>query len=1116
MFVNQGSLPGQGCNSLEVDEIDNGVSGFEISACQVATPTWSASQDPFYISVFGAQAAFPEYGIPVRYRLSAEVSGDVQSIVSVGTSQLVENTQGEPVIYLYALQAFEDTVGQLKISVSLIAPNTGAILNGNAALNIYFNRVPFCADEPDLSLFVDSEELVQAVFLNSCDLVDVQMIYLQFDHEDSVTGANFEIHTTHPFIRDLDFYTDIPQSGAVVPKSSSSNVFIDEEYFRIQLNTSEPNFQFTAWLKEPVSEKFLLQASQVLPPSGCFEDLAGSGKYNITSVNGGQKLTVDWCEIFTGSQTYLTVSLDTINPQRVAHPYELYYSTQLESAPVTLQENSPLCDTVEGDSWKFYVIQLGSLSSSFFELTLTSVNSNSAGSGQSNCGLEVFFNNEGLATSKCTPDEWTLDCSGSCGSTSCSFLSNCFTSGNVSVGVRNTQSQDINYFISFSAISADAKSLTLSTAEAPAPLVVEPALGSDETVTYFSYVTPSTPLQPYEMLVFTAYNTDGNPISRVQYRESVIPGACGTTRSTCDETGEEGECTFTLTPCNFTAGSTLYFSVQTEGAFWVTMEQFTSEVISLDTSVYAEGSLATGSGAIQSYSFTITEDHIQSGAVSDVTVSIYGVNQGIVDAWISSSEDCSIDFDTFQMSTNSNQRKSSGFLYISSCELKATTYYITLRDRTPIDGDSCEPSSVTHGVAYFFGASSKTSTPLASGTAVSAPAHWENLETEPDFYTFSPASDQVFVVDIVPSHPRVDVTSTISGGDLCEKSFEGHYEAWFCGANSAPGSMLLSVLATARDDMSVPVGQSYSITASNMGFTDLTSTNVTDKTFTSTGSDQLETHYYSFTMTSNVAVQFDIEVLSGPAVQVSIYSDCGKTLISEVVCFLGHCYLPVSWASGDLAVTSTPYHLTVRGRSPAKYNLGIMVGEAQTCIPVTGSTMCDVEWSVWNYGQGEAGMNGTNLASIRLYHELLDAFVPPCEEVSKACNESLIEFVCTQTYRACDESGYQASICLDSCNDVEEKCGKSFTQVGYPQFECNHNYYYSNDDEICQDIYDVISDDSDKLLWLILLIVLFFIIVIFIAIAVFFGYKKYKSKRGYETLDDGNQYDEVHSGDDED
>ena len=159
-------------------------------------------------------------------------------------------------------------------------------------------------------------------------------------------------------------------------------------------------------------------------------------------------------------------------------------------------------------------------------------------------------------------------------------------------------------------------------------------------------------------------------------------------------------------------------------------------------------------------------------------------------------------------------------------------------------------------------------------------------------------------------------------------------------------------------------------------------------------------------------------------------------------------------------------------------------------------------------------MEGTNLASIRLYQELLDAFVPPCEEVSKSCNNSLIEFVCTQTYRACDYSGYQASICKDSCNDVEENCGKTFTSVGYPQFECNHNYYYSNDDEICEDIYDVVSDDSDKFLWLILLIVLFFIVVIILAVAAFLGYKKYKSHRGYETLDDNGQYQEVHSDDD--
>jgi len=448
-------------------------------------------------------------------------------------------------------------------------------------------------------------------------------------------------------------------------------------------------------------------------------------------------------------------------------------------------------------------------------------------------------------------------------------------------------------------------------------------------------------------------------------------------------------------------------------------------------------------------------------------------------------------------------------LVIPSCKLIATTYYVNVRAHFAEDL-SCGGSTITYGVAYFFGTSSSPATALTSGVAATAPVPWATSEQVADYYIFAPSSGKVLSIDVVPSHPLISVASTVSGGDFCDQSFEGHFETWYCDANSAPASVVVSVDASAPVDLTVPAGETYSITASNFEFFNLTSANSSD----SFSGSSYETHYYTFNMNKNDAVQFDLEVLSGPAMKIQVFSDCGSNLISELTCYMGHCYLPVSWASGDLVVSGTPYHLTVTGRFPGEYTLDLLVGESQTCVPVTGATMCDIEWSVWNYGQGESGMNGTNLASIRLYNELVVAFIPPCEEISKACNDSLKEFVCTQTYRACDYSGYQASICLDSCNDVEENCGKTFTAAGYPQFACSHNYYYANDDEICEDIYDVVSDDSDKYLWLILLIVVFFIVVIFVAVGAFLVYKKYKSHRGYETLDDGSQYQEVNDDDD--
>jgi len=141
----------------------------------------------------------------------------------------------------------------------------------------------------------------------------------------------------------------------------------------------------------------------------------------------------------------------------------------------------------------------------------------------------------------------------------------------------------------------------------------------------------------------------------------------------------------------------------------------------------------------------------------------------------------------------------------------------------------------------------------------------------------------------------------------------------------------------------------------------------------------------------------------------------------------------------------------------------------------------------------------------RFYNQLLNAFCPPCgcSEVSSKCNNSLIEYACTQAYRACNDNGLQTSICEDSCQDIEENCGYTFSEVGLPWLSCGHNFYYGDFDDVCEDIYGITeTDGTDVFLWIVIVLVVLFGLLIFLGIIGFFGYKKFKAKNSYEKIEE--------------
>jgi hypothetical protein len=309
-----------------------------------------------------------------------------------------------------------------------------------------------------------------------------------------------------------------------------------------------------------------------------------------------------------------------------------------------------------------------------------------------------------------------------------------------------------------------------------------------------------------------------------------------------------------------------------------------------------------------------------------------------------------------------------------------------------------------------------------------------------------------------------------------------------------------------------PPSTTYDISAVSSPITALTSP--TTQTFQQ---DYETLSLYSFSVDSEVSLEVLIEVTVGPSVDVQLFSSTcddngNNVLIEEFTCYFGACVLPVSQRQGVVANSSTTavtYFVSVSGFSPAQYTISVSQGESQTCAVPNEDDLqfCTiVSWSTWSYESDSNIIQDQDDTAQRRFDFLYLQFCPPClcQELSEECNTSLIEYVCTQTFRACDFEGFETSVCLTSCQDVEQNCGGTFEEIGLPELSCNHNFYLSEDDPICTDIYQTTSSNSELILWIVVGVVLFIVVVVLVTVAAFVIYKQVQAKRrasSYEVLE---------------
>ena len=1022
-------------------------SSIDISSCTLlALPPASAEGEYFNIAVSGGAQAYPDLDLPSQYVLEVAASGPVVTFSTVGASQAIPYNWDDT-IYVFPVPGLDDFVGELVIDIS----------NAAGTLIVSFDQPPFPVCDTLEHLLQTNEGETNSLVLNACDLEGVRQIYLVFEPE-SEGDSIFQINHVKPFIRDLNEYNSVPQSGAVVPRQGLVNTIVDQEYYRITPDFTNTNYTISFWLENAVDGVQLL-VSQGSVPSYCSRN-----DDNVIAVGPTTNVTFEWCDLEDGEDIFLSVNYpSTQGSSNVAYSYDLYWSAQ--SVPATaLSNGQSICDTLPGQETNVYVLS-GSQPASNMRTTLTVY----ALAGD--CTLDVAWNTTGSASTACG-DTARCDLCNTAAS-NCTFDLSCAPAGSVySVAVSNPNDDEVDYFIVWNQtpVSADA-------------VAVDAPQSGTAGATYFSVNLPQiTTSSQYAELVVIPEDEIAEDFN-MYFSSGHLPSA--------DCSDYDGVTSIVFNSCDYPTNPA-YLLVESTGKYRVEIQILspTQTTLSLDTFYESEFSpSADDTTVMETLLLTIADTDVSGQALTDLAISVYGVHQGQVALMVGNMElgaDCVMEI----VPVIANE----GSLVIPYCELVPGQYFINV----VLVQQFKEYTPVTFGVMATLGQSGAAIQQL-DGSAVTGvfPAYTKQ------FYSFTPASESSVIEITFSTESSFDITATLInlGGEVCEQQISED-ASYFWNCNGMKGEFYI-LLETSGNTSPLPVLPTFTLQVQEYTPTTLSNT-PTAVSFAA--APYTTTRFFQFAASANQSTQ--IEVGTNGAVFIELWSntcdDTDNNSLFQFACYESTCLIPFSWDIGIYPDVSQTFYLSVQGFAPTEANVTLLAGQANTCVQPEPTDLCDITWSVWNYGTGDQGFAAQEAASLRLYNQLVDAFCPPCgcPEISKSCNESLIEYVCTETYRACDSNGMQASVCQDTCFDVQENCGYTFEEVGLPLLACNHNSYYTGNDDICTDVYGItVTDGTDTWLWIVIAVVAVVAILIIAGVIGFLAFKKFKHGRQTSTYE---------------
>lgn len=1014
-----------------------------------------------YVTVHGVTEAFSDFDLPIRYNLSTSVSGDAFTFEIIDDNTVNVNSASKTFVeYIFPVDGAGISAGSTSFIFQL--PDD---MTGNAGgISIALDEPHDCASTFK-SCTPATGQSTCSVSFDSCDLNAHRQLYIRFN-SNSPVNSSFIVQRSNPYIRDWndeDDELDTIEYGSVSKTLYENYVItelddLEDDDFLFQLTLNH-----TAGSNTPVT----VAVSQIGLPGDCS---GGANPLLFTcSATLGNTCTVEIeaCTLIADYPIYISVYTNS-------NQLEQYQLSLEQSVDVReLEESEEICVTLDSsdNDIAYFSFEVAEKANAAYVVNVFAVETSS---------VQVYIKYESIATSSChvisqqVTEEAAIEIIGkdvAAGTT-------------VFVTVRNNRLNGPNsFFIEWESVTISPATLTLNV-----PTTVTPTVS---TTNYFTISIPTQTANAPVVYYISLDSSDDNAI--VTYNYNSFPSSTNITLS-----------------CGLGTNCTLYEGCTLLGQGGVTnldlvvvvgeKESFTILVGSnpINQVAYTPETLVGDSlmlNEINSYTFTLSE--LGLDGISLFNLEVGNVVGGEITVWITSTAFKRDDGACIPASSTIN-KVNSGSIAESFCVTRPNVPYF-INVRASKQTSSCTPVSFSLSLWSFNVTHPQTA--LQLGTAAVLPFGANILGSNTNDFTFTaPTYDHNYLSYITVHYdlPAVvennDITSsfTPSVSSLeCYDTFEST-DFYVSGCYYASGQKynMRSVI----EAVTVP-GLNFSVTVNGPAAAQIPEFDAAT-TVNNFVSSPFAFWYFNRTSFDDTSLEIQLEVITGPAIDVEVLvTDCALDVQNvspfKFTCYTGTCVVPFSWSSFSLDLEQTPiYTVILTGQSGATYKIGYESGKSNCKTPLKGSLeFCsDVDYAIWD---NSTSLNHDALAAQR-FDQLYLAFCPPCtcRGLSSSCNDTLKKYACDESFPACDSDGFQSPVCLATCTDVVDACGKSFSQVGLNDLDCSHNFYLVNE-KVCQ-TYGAESGSSNTV-WIILGVLAGIVLLVILAALAYFIYYKVKA-----------------------